>query len=126
MAVVLGDTSGRFDVAEIIAHVFPAHMAFVKERQEPYPEIAYSLGPYPHDKLAYRSDSVVECETPAQADGLGTHFRLKKSDRPIRGVAILDGPTPDLLLLAVRLPAGTSGLAPVIMHQLERDASPKR
>jgi hypothetical protein len=111
--------------AEVIALLFPAHIAFVKQVHERFPEQQYPVGPYPNDKLNYRSDSVVEFETPAQADGLGTHSWLKKNDSPIRGVAILDGSTPDLLLLAVRLPVDVSGLTPVIIHQPVRDASPK-
>ena len=110
-----GDTSGTYRVAAVIARVFPAHMAFARQSEDSGLN-EYRAGPYPHDKLVYRSDSVVEYETPAQADGLGTYSGLKKSDSPIRGVAILDGSTPELLLLAVRLPAGMSGLTPEITH----------
>ncbi len=72
-----GDTSGRYRVAEVIARVFPAHMAFARNSEDLGLK-QYTVGPYPHDKLAYRSDSVVEYETPVQADGLGTYSGLTR------------------------------------------------
>jgi len=66
---------------------------------------------------------VVEYKTPAQTDGLGTYnSTLKKNNNAIDGAAILVGPTPDLLLLSVRLPPELNGLASVIIRQIERDA----
>jgi hypothetical protein len=70
----------------------------------------------------YKSDRVVEYETPPQADGLGTQSWIKKTDGPIDGVAMLIGETPDLVLLSVRLPSELSSLTPAIVGQLERDA----
>jgi hypothetical protein len=63
-----------------------------------------------------------EYKTPAQTDGLGTHSWLKKNGSPIEGVAMLVGPTPDLLLLSVRLPPELVRLTSVIVHQFEGDA----
>ncbi len=116
-------TSGRYDVARVIARVFPAHMAFVRRVQRWFPVQQYPVGPYPHDKLTYRSDSVVEYETPAQADGLGTYSWLKKNDSPIRGVAILLGPTPDLLFVAARLPQNIRYLTRAVIRQAERETA---
>ena len=120
-----GDTSGRFDVVEITARIFPAYKAFVTETMELFDEPAGSVpfGPYPKDRLTYKSKRLVEYRTPPQTDGLGTHSWLKKNGSPIDGVAMLVGQTPDLLLLSVRLPADLTGLTSAIVHQVERDAA---
>jgi hypothetical protein len=119
-----GNTSGRFDVARIIARVFPAYKSSAYKFLEGFDSATSSLvfGPYPRDSLTYKSDRVVEYKTPAQTDGLGTYSWLKKNGSPIEGVAMLVGQTPDLSLLSVRLPAELVGLTSVIVHQFERDA----
>ena len=123
----LGGTSGRFEVASIIARVFPAHKAFVANVIAEGIETAadFPSGPYPKDKLHYRSKGVVEYETPPQTEGLGTRSRLQKSDRAITGVEILSGPNEelDLASLSVRLPQGSEDLARVIVQQAEREAA---
>lgn len=120
----LGETSGRYDVAEVMARVFPAYKAFVTGVIDQFgqPAGSFPFGPYPNDILTYKDKRTVEYETPAQAGGLGTRSSLKKNDRPIDGVAMLIGKTPDLVLLSVRLPSGLTGLTPAIVGQLERDA----
>jgi hypothetical protein len=120
-----GDTSGRFSVARTIARVFPTHRAFVEKviAEGIEPASAFPFGPYPKDKLNYRGKEMVEFETPADADGLGTNSRLKKSADPIGGVAILLGEPPDLLLLSVRLPTNLSNLKSIVVQQLELDAT---
>ena len=85
-------------------------------------ELDFPNGPYPSDKLAYKSDRIVEYRTPADFEGLGTQSYLVKSANPITGVAILTGKDPDLLHLAVRLRAELTHLAPVIIAQVEREA----
>lgn len=122
-----GYGSGMIEVAPVIARVFPAHLAYTRSVEKSFPGINYPRGPYPADKLTYKSSQVVEFETPAQTEGLGTldeRSRVLKGDDPIRGVAMLlphrDGP--DLLLLSVRLPAGLRDLTSTIMQQVERDA----
>jgi hypothetical protein len=119
-----GDTSGRFSVARVIARVFPAHKSFVEGviAEGIEPASSFPFGPYPEDKLTYRSKEMVEYETPANTEGLGTNSRLKKNAYPISGAAILIGNTPDLMLLAVRLSPDLTDLAPPIIQQLERDA----
>lgn len=82
----------------------------------------FKFVPYPKDVLTYRGENVVEYKTPAQTDGLGTHFWLKKNGNAIAGVAMLVGQTPNLLLLSVRVPPELDGLTSVIVHQVERDA----
>ncbi len=122
-----GGTSGRFGVASMIARVFPSHKAFVRN------VIASGLaeandfpsGPYPKDRLVYKSKEVVEYQTPAETDGLGTQSRLQKNADPIRGVAILVGNQhePSLVFLAARLPSEMEPLTSIIVQQVERDAA---
>ncbi len=122
-----GDTSGRIEVARVIARVFPAHLAFARAViQEGLPAEDFPSGPYPRDKLIYRSDSMVEYETPAHSEGLGTMSSLRANDHPISGVAILHGQPPDLVLLTLRLSPETSQLAPLIVRQTEFDNQSKK
>ena len=115
-----GETSGRFEVASIIARVFPAFKAFVAEVNEGF-DIAFPSGSYPKDRLSYRGKTVVEFETPAKTGGLGTRSSVKMNGSPIDGVAILVGKkTPDLVLLSVRLPGNLAKLTHEIVHQVER------
>jgi hypothetical protein len=120
-----GGTSGRFEVAEVIARVFPAYKPFVTRIVEEFgqPASSFPFGPYPKDILTYKGKTVVEYKTPAQTEGLGTHSSLKKNDSPIYGAAILIGQTPDLLLLSVRLPPDLAGLTSAIVRQVESDAA---
>jgi hypothetical protein len=124
MSVQSGGTSGRFGVARTIARVFPAHKAFVREviAEGLEPASDFPFGPYPNDKLVYKNKEMVEYETPAHADGLGTASRLQKNGDAIRGVAILVGEDPDLLSLSVRLPHEMDDLTPVIIQQVELEA----
>jgi hypothetical protein len=124
LAAQNGDTSGRFTVARVIARVFPERKPFVERviAEGVAPADSFPPGPYPADKLTYRSNQMVEYATPANADGLGTDSRLIKSTQPISGVAILVGETPDLVHLAVRLSPDLSDLASSIIQQLEGDA----
>jgi hypothetical protein len=50
-----GGTSGRFDVAEIIARVFPAYTSFASTvMKELIPPDSFSFGPYPKDRPKIR------------------------------------------------------------------------
>jgi hypothetical protein len=125
ISVADGGTSGRFQVAKVIARVFPDHRQFVRDvvAEGIEPATSFPLGPYPQDKLTYRSKSVVEFETPGNADGLGTASRLQASSIAIRGVAILlSGDETSLIQLSVRLPERDRDLAPAILQQVEREA----
>ena len=119
----IGDTSGRFEVAKVAARVFPDQRAYVEriiaEGIEPASD--FPFGPYPTDRLVYRGERMVEDETPALSQGLGTASRMRPNDSPIRGVAILQGNTPDLLIAAVRLPQNLNDLSPAILSQIERE-----
>lgn len=86
---ISSENSGRYQVAEIMARVFPEYRALasriLKEIDLPLPS-----GPYPEDILKYRSKTIVEFKTPAQTEGLGNFDSwLEKSDTPILGAAIL-------------------------------------
>jgi hypothetical protein len=115
------ETSGRFDVATIIARVFPAHRDFVTRLASEGlpPNFSFPSGPYPKDKLSYKSTEVVEYETPAQADGLGTYSGLKQNADPIRGEAMLMPPALDLAVVAVRLPADLRDLTSAIVQHFD-------
>ena len=66
----------------------------------------------------------MEYETPAGTAGLGTTFsRLRPSPIPIDGAAVLQGPTPDLAFLAVRLTPDLQALTPAIVQQFELEAA---
>lgn len=109
----------------MMARVFPSRHELVRKVIEEGIEPAnlFPSGPYPKDKLTYRSKDRVEYETPAETDGVGTQSRLLKNADPIYGVAILVGGAPDLAYLAVRLPPEMMDLAPLIIQQVERDAA---
>lgn len=122
LSVSIGDTSGRFEVAQIIARVFPAHKSFVQSviAEGLEPASTFPFGPYPTDKLTYKNKEVVEYVTPANQEGLGTRSHLIKNADPIDGVAILSGEELNLVQLAVRLPPALSNLLPAIIHQVEQ------
>jgi hypothetical protein len=83
-----------------------------------------TCGPYPTDKLTYKDERTVEYRTPPNTKGLGTITgRLGENGDPLEGVAILEGETPDLLLLSVRLPTDMRYLAAQVIKHLELEAS---
>lgn len=115
-----GDTSGRFEVARVIARAFPIRRAFLQNVIDEglAPAKDFLFGPYPKDKLIVQTDRLVQFRTPPHSEGLGTMSGLRANDDPVDGVAILDGPTPDLLMLGVRLPPEQRDLAAVIIQDL--------
>jgi len=121
-----GENSGRYEIAELVARVFPEYQSFARrvwDLDSPLPS-----GPYAKDALTYRSKTVVDYTTPAQTEGLGNfHSWLGKNDLPIAGAAILLmepthhlGDAPHLVLLSVRFPPNLSRLAPTIVRYVER------
>lgn len=115
-----GGTSGRFEVAQVIARVFPAQRTFVQNLIDQFdqPSSTYHYGPYLKDKLVLQTDRLVRFRTPPHSEGLGTMSRLKANEDPIDGFAMLQGKNPDLLMLRVRLPREQRDLAPVIIQDL--------
>ncbi len=124
LSVADGDTSGRFEVARVIARVFPEYRTFaddvIAEGLEPTSD--FPFGPFPGDKLVYRSKNVVEFETPANTTGLGTSSRLRANADPIEGVAILTGEETNLIQLSARLSPPDRFLIPLIVKQVEQEA----
>jgi hypothetical protein len=120
-----GDTSGRFQVAEVIARVFPAHRAFVRRviAEGIEPATSFPSGPYPKDTLSYEGTRIVEFITPPNTEGLGTRSRLQANDQSIDGVDILTGEEPSLVHLSVRLSSDKTDLARTIIQQVKRDAA---
>jgi hypothetical protein len=127
LSISYGGTSGRFEVAHIIARAFPAHRAFVRSviKEGIDSSSSFASGPYPQDKLIYKNKEIVEYQTPPNAEGLGTNSHLHKNGSPISGVAILAGVSsePSLWLLSTRLPSSLVGLSTAIIQQVERDAA---
>lgn len=121
-----GGTSGRFEAARVIARVFPAYKQFaqsvIADGLEPASD--FTFGPYPTDKLTSRAKNIVEFETPANVQGLGTNSRLQPNATPIDGVAIISGEDTDLILLSARLSAKDRDLIPLIVKQVEAEAGP--
>lgn len=128
---ISGENSGRYDIARLIARIFPTYRAVATRVMEGI-DLSLPSGPYPKDTLTYRSKTVVEYNTPPQTEGLGNFDSyIGKNDLPIKGVAILMGdPThlsllgeqPRLLLLSVRLPPDLARLAPAIIRYVEGDS----
>lgn len=58
---ISGENSGRYEIAKLIARVFPAYQWFARQVWD----LDYPLpsGPYPKDTLTYRGNAVVEFRT---------------------------------------------------------------
>jgi len=119
-----GGTSGRFEVAEVIARVFPAYKTFVQKviAEGIEPASDFPFGPYPSDKLTYHGKNIVEFVTPANAHGLGTDSLLEMNLSPIEGVAVMSGSDPNLTHLSARVPATDSDVVRFIVKQAESEA----
>jgi hypothetical protein len=124
-SIVSGVTSGRFQVAQVIARVFPAYVAFVRNviAEGLEPASSFPSGPYPRDKLTYHGKNIVEFETPANAEGLGTNSDLQIGASPIDGAAVISGEDTDLVLLSARMPDSDRDLIQTIIGQVELEAA---
>jgi len=124
VSIAEGGTSGRFEVAKVIARVFPAYKQFaqnvIAEGIEPASD--FPFGPYAKDMVTYRGTNTVEFETPANTKGLGTDSRLLPNASPIDGVAIITGTDTDLVQLSARVSAKDRDLIPLIVKQVESEA----
>jgi hypothetical protein len=121
---ISGGTSGRFEVARVIARVFPTYQEFVRQviAEGIEPASHFPSGPYPKDQLTYKTDWMVEYRTPPHTEGLGTNSSLQKNDDWIDGVVILQGPETYLLKLAMRLSADLYALESPIRAQFEKES----
>lgn len=109
-----------YEVAHVLARVFPSQRPYVQGviNSDVEPTSDFTFGPYPNDKLILQTKRLVRYRTAPRSEGLGTMNLLEANDDPIDGVALLQGQTPDLLMLRVRLPLKQRDLAPVIIEQL--------
>lgn len=118
-----GGTSGRFEVADVAARLFPAARAFV-DRVEAEGMLDHRLvrAPYPADRITRSGPYRARYTTPANARGLGNEAsRLARGPLPIDGVAIYRPAEDDsLTLLAARLPSGLRPLAASIVADVGR------
>jgi len=116
-----GGTSGRFEVAQKIARLFPAHIDFVRQviAEGIEPASDFPSGPYPKDKLTYLTRTLVSFETPALSKGLGTDSRLQPNEQAIQGFVFLSmQPNDDAydISLAIRTPQ-TSARSPKLLRR---------
>jgi hypothetical protein len=121
------EASGKYDIATIMARVFPSFRTFASKVLRGM-DLPVPAGPYAGDTITRKSSRVVEYNTVARAEGLGNDGSwLGKNELPIRGAAIIVGNPPnvragpDLILLSVRLDSAFGDLASVIVDQFERD-----
>jgi hypothetical protein len=121
---ISGDTSGRFQAANIDAQIFRAASDFVAKVKRDWPDSAADIrsGPYPTDRIKPLGPTLVEFETPPDRDGIGVAFPLQSSALPIQGAAILlPKQTMDVVLIAIRLPPELSGLSPEISRAFKQN-----
>jgi hypothetical protein len=111
---------GHSQIAEAVSRVFPTFRSWATRSMEGF-DTHLPRGPYPTDRLKYRSSRVVEFETPPRTKGLSNDYsRIVPNDRPIFGVAILIGNPPEhLLVLSIRLPNELQSLLPLITKDIE-------
>lgn len=125
VSLSVGDTSGRFAVARIIARLFPERMDFVRDviSEGIEPSSSFPTGPYATDKLQRRGNNIVEFETPASTVGIGSQSRLAIGASPIHGAVILFGEEPNLVQLSMRLPNLDPTVREAITQHLEAETS---
>ena len=122
-----GETSGRFEVARLIARYFPDHRSMLQSviAEKIRPASDFPSGAYKDDQLVSQKADRVEVLTPPGREGLGTMSRLAASSRPIHGVAALiepdeSGHSYSSLVIVLRLSRDQEELAPVILSWAER------
>ncbi len=122
---ISSENSGRYDMAEMVARVFPCCRAFVARVWDL--DVPLPSSPFPNDTLKYRSRSSVEYQTPARTDGLGTfRSQLKRNGDPIVGAAILVGDSLNpsgAVILSSRMPRDLATLAPAIIRYAESEVA---
>ncbi len=117
-----GEGSGRYEVAQMLARVFPAFRFYVERVREmfDYPENQFPAGPFAADSVRYLSRRALRYRTPGGKEGLGTLGGLRTDNQPVEGLVVLQGEHPDLVHVVVRLPEGLRWLAPVILGEAEK------
>ena len=117
-------SSGRIEIAKLIARYFPQRGFFAKFviATKVAPASEFPSGPFKADRLITRKTDVVEYLSPAGKEGQGTAYRLVPGDLPIRTFVAVVGPDeePQGFVMGVRLPEDRDDLAPVILSWAER------
>lgn len=123
ISMTSGDTGGRFAVARVVAHIFPAHKDYVekiiKEGIEPLSNFPYGI--FPNDKLTYLDDRNVEYETPKNSQGIGTFISLSADNLSIKGAAMLVNDDFDLVTINIKLPEEMAAFSNEILHYAETE-----
>ena len=117
-AFSVGETSGRFAVAEAIDRYFKVARSFAQSVDaEGFSESNPPTGPYTSDILRDRSARSIRLTTPASLQGAGTDVRLLPGNLPIETRISLLGElrAPSLLTIQVRLPSNFDWLTDVIL-----------
>ena len=122
LVLTLGGTSGRFEVADVGARLFPLTRPLVRRvRGEgiiPVKPVEVTKG----DRILSQSTTRVEFSTDAGSRGLGTRSRLGPTSDSITGALILvPNEDFDLVTLNVRLRSSQHQLASAIVHATETD-----
>ena len=117
-----GQGSGTFQVSQVVARAFPKRWDYGRRAVDLYLASGITYGPFPSDKLTYKGDELIEYITAPNSSGLGTIALIKPSTQAIEGFALLQGQTPDLLMLAVRLPPKMRRLTSQIVKAVELEA----
>ena len=125
LSLSLGDTSGRFEAAQIAARLFPSRRHFVEgvmaEQIEPRSD--FHFGPFSTDVIRRFGDDVVEFTTPPNTAGMGSYSRLVPNGDPISGLAMVK-PDNSVFLLVVRLPESQRDLAATIIKTVRKSELP--
>lgn len=114
-----GETSGRFEVADAAAELFPSARDFVRQVAAEGLEPLKPWKATASDRITSRSADRVEFVTAAGGKGLGTQGRLIPSRDPIRGGIFLETADVGLMVVNVRLAPGDQGLAEPIIRQVK-------
>lgn len=117
IASLSGDTSGRFEVAQMVTRYFPAHHAFADAviAEGIVPAHDFPTGAYPGDRILARTADRVEIETPPHTKGFGTSGRLPPDDLAVVSVAVFDAAAPGAVTMHVKLPTAQRDLLPAIL-----------
>ena len=123
MDFINGENSGRFEVAGLVARLFPAYRSYVSQVAEvdSPPGRAYPTARYPRDRVLRRSRRVIEFLTPAHTVGLGTIGQLLSPQGAVEGAVIVRRRDfgMEARQVLVRLPPKRHNLIPPIVHAVE-------
>jgi hypothetical protein len=119
-----GGTSGRFEVARLVARYFPAHHDVLQRvlDEGAVPAAEFPAGPFKADRFVSSRTDIAEYLTPAGTQGLGTASRLAPSALPVHAAAAVTGTGGELdgFVFAARLPEERDTLSPVLIGWAEQ------